>query len=102
VLQLKTALRGVVRPPKLLASVQPTLSAEARAAGLKGPVILDGTIAPDGSVQNIKVLKSVEGLNDIAIAAFRQWRYEAPALDENGKPVEVRVTVAFPFRDEPQ
>ena len=102
VLQLKTALRGIVRPPKLLSSIQPTLSAEARAAGLKGPVILSGTIGPDGTVQNIKVLKSVEGLNDIAIAAFRQWRYEAPALDENGKPVEVRVTVAFPFRDEPQ
>jgi TonB family protein len=93
---------GIVRPPRLLSSIQPTLSAEARAAGLKGPVILSGMIGPGGTVQNIKVLKGVEGLNDIAIAAFRQWRYEAPALDENGKPVDVQVAVAFPFRDEPQ
>jgi TonB family protein len=91
----------LVRPPKLLSSIQPTLSAEARAAGLKGPVILSGTIEPDGTVQNIKVLKSVEGLNDIAIAAFKQFRYET-ALDENGKLVEIRVTVTFSFRDEPQ
>jgi TonB family protein len=100
--QLKTATSGFIRPPKLLSSIQPTLSAEARAAGLKGPVILSGTIGPDGTVQNIKVLKSVEALDDIAIAAFRQWRFEAPALDANGKPAEVRVTIAFPFRDEPQ
>ena len=100
--QATTMTSGVVRPPKLLSSIQPTLSAEARAAGLKGPVILSGTIGRDGTVQNIKVLKSVEALDDIAIAAFRQWRYEAPALDENGKLAEIRVTVAFPFRDEPQ
>jgi len=102
VTQMKTAGAGsVVRPPKLIHSIQPTLPADARAAGLKGPVILSGTIGPDGSIQNVKVLKSVEGLDDIAIAAFKQWRYEV-ALDANGKPVEVLVTVAFPFRDEPE
>jgi TonB family protein len=91
-----------LRSPKRIYSVQPTLPAGARAAGLKGPVILSGTIASDGTVQNIQVLKSVEGLNDVAIAAFRQWRYEPPPLDENGKPVPIQVTVAFPFADEPQ
>lgn len=100
--QMKTTTRGGIRPPKLISSVQPVPSPGARAAGLKGPVILSGTIGPDGTVQNIKVLKSVEGLDDIAMAAFRQWRYESPALDEAGKPVDVRVTVVFPFRDEPE
>jgi TonB family protein len=103
VTQMKTAGAGsVVRPPKLIHSLQPTLSAEARAAGLKGPVILDGTIGPDGSIQNIKVLKGVEGLNDIAIAAFRQWRYAPPDLDETGKPILMQIAVAFSFKDEPE
>jgi len=91
-----------LRAPKKLYGPQPTLSPEARAAGLKGPVILSGWIAADGTVQNIKVLKSVEGLNDLAIAAFRQWRYEPLPLDENGKPVPIQVTVVFSFADEPQ
>ena len=68
VTQMKTAGAGsVVRPPKLIHSIQPTLPADARAAGLKGPVILSGTIGPDGSIQNVKVLKSVEGLDDIGM-----------------------------------
>jgi TonB family protein len=91
-----------IRAPKLIYSLQPTLSAEARAAGLKGPVILMATIGEDGSVRDIKVFKGVDGLNDIAIAAFRQWRFEPPSLDENGKPLKMQLTVAFPFRDEPQ
>jgi TonB family protein len=91
-----------IRAPKLIYSLQPTLSPEARAAGLKGPVILDGTIGPDGSIQNIKVLKGVEGLNDIAIAAFRQWRYAPPDLDETGKPILMQIAVAFSFKDEPE
>jgi TonB family protein len=99
--QARTAGSGFVRAPRLTSATQPTLPPEARAAGLKGPVIVSGTIAPDGTVQNITVLKSVKGLDEIAIAAFQQWRYE-PAVDENGKSLEVRVTVAFPFKDEPE
>ncbi len=91
-----------LRAPKQLYAPQPTLSPDMRAARLKGPVILSGWIAADGGVQNIKVLKSVEGLDEIATAAFRQWRYEAPPLGSDGKPVPIQVTVVFPFRDEPE
>jgi TonB family protein len=92
---------GTIRPPKLIHSIQPTLPPEARAAGIKGPVILTGKIAPNGYVQDIKVTKGVDGLTDLAIAAFRQWRYEPPALDASGTPVTIQISVVFPFRDEP-
>jgi len=90
---------GTIRGPKLIYSIRPTLSAEARAAGLKGPAILMGIIAEDGSVRDVKVLKGVEGLDDIAIAAFSRWRYE-PAVDQNGKPMQVQVVIALVFKDE--
>lgn len=99
--QMKATAPGTVRAPKLLYSIQPTLSPEARAAGLKGSVVLSGSIAPDGTVQNISVVKGVEGLNDLAIAAFKQWRYEAPPLDESGRAVTIQVSVQFTFVQEP-
>lgn len=90
-----------LRPAKLLHSVQPTLTPEARAAGLKGPVILSGTIDASGSVQDIKVVRGVEGLNELAMAAFKQWRYAPPSPDDKGKPVRVQITVVLPFGDGP-
>lgn len=90
-----------LRAPKKLYAPQPTLTAEARAAGLKGPVILSGTIDENGKVRDIKVLRGVDGLNEIAIAAFRRWQYELPSPEEGAQPRTITITVAFPFKDEP-
>ncbi len=92
-------MMGAARMPKKTHSVEPVLPPNARAAGLKGPVILTGTIGSDGYVTKIKVLKSVEGLDELAVAAFKQWRYE-PVLDDQGKPIPMQTTAVF-FKDEP-
>jgi TonB family protein len=57
----------------------------ARAANVSGIVIVDITVAVDGTVTNAKVKRSIPLLDDAALAAVRQWRYE-PAR-RNGQPV---------------
>lgn len=89
-----------LRAPRQIRTVRPTLPPEARAAGLKGPVGMTGVIAADGSVQEIKVFRSVKGLDEAAVAAFKRWRYEPPSLDASGKPQRIQVTVMMTFQED--
>jgi protein TonB len=63
---------------------------------VEGDVILQATIARDGSVVDVHVLRSVPLLDDAAMAAVRQWRYSTPTL--NGQPIDVVMTVTVRFR----
>jgi TonB family protein len=84
-----------IRPPLKTYHVNPTYPAEAREAGLQGVVILDATIDTNGTVRNLEVLRSVPGLDEAAMAAARQWRFEPPLL--NGQPVDVVMTLTINF-----
>ena len=86
---------GVVRPPQKVHHVAPSYPAIAQAAHISGVVILEALIAEDGSVREVKVLKSVPLLDTAATDAVRQWRFTPTLL--NGVPVQVimSVTVAF-------
>jgi TonB family protein len=68
----------------------------ARAAGLQGVVVLEITVGPDGIVSQARVLRGQPLLDQAAIDAARQWRYE-PTL-QNGTPVAVRFTATVDFR----
>jgi TonB family protein len=83
--------------PVLIQKIEPAYPAELRKRRIAGVVIAEGTIATDGSVEDIRVLKSPsEDLSAVATSAFRQWRYK-PALCD-GNPIRVYVTVTFTFR----
>jgi periplasmic protein TonB len=86
---------GVVRPPQKVHHVAPSYPPIAQAAHISGVVILEALIAEDGSVREVKVLKSVPLLDTAATDAVRQWRFTPTLL--NGVPVQVimSVTVAF-------
>ena len=58
-------------------------------------VILDALIAEDGSVRDVKVLRSVPLLETAAVEAVRQWRFTPTLL--NGLPVQVIMTVTVTF-----
>lgn len=79
-----------VQAPKLRSSVKPVYPPEAKAKGIKGSVILEARIDTAGIVTDLKVLRSVAGLDQAAIDAVKQWRYEP--LD---KPVVFTVTIRF-------
>ena len=84
-----------VPPPAKIHDVPPVYPPAAREAGVQGLVILEATIDPTGTVGNIEVLRSVPELEEAAIAAVDQWRYEPTLVD--GAPVSVLMTVTINF-----
>jgi protein TonB len=95
---------GVARPgngvlePKLLRQVKPQYTADAMRAKVQGVVWLDCVVLPDGTVGNIDVVRSLDpvfGLDQEAVKAARQWRFEPGT--RNGEPVAVLVTIELTF-----
>ena len=78
--------------------VKPQYTAQAMRAKIQGEVLLECIVQPDGSVGNIRVVRSLDasfGLDQEAIKAARQWRF-APGTKQ-GQPVPVLVTIAIAF-----
>jgi TonB family protein len=86
---------SVIRQPRPIVQVDPEMPAAARQAGIQGVVILEIRIDAEGRVSDTKVLRSIPMLDQAALDAVRQWRYEPTLL--NGKPVPVVIAVAVPF-----
>ena len=84
-----------VTPPRRIHDVHPVYPPAARAAGIEGVVILDATIDPTGEVSEVEVLQSVPELDQAAIAAVEQWRYEPTLVDGVAVPVSMTMTVNF-------
>jgi protein TonB len=86
---------GVVRAPQKVHHVAPSYPPIAQAAKISGVVIIEALIAEDGSVREVKVLKSVPLLDAAATDAVRQWRFTPTLL--NGVPVQVIMSVTVSF-----
>ena len=84
-----------VPPPTKIHDVPPVYPPAAREAGVQGLVILEATIDPTGEVGSLEVLRSVPELEEAAVAAVEQWRYEPTLVD--GAPVSVLMTVTINF-----
>jgi protein TonB len=85
-----------IRQPVKIVDVRPVLPAAAAQAGVRGVVILEVTIGRDGSVTDAKVLRSIPLLDQAAIDAVKQWRYDVTHLNGEAVPVVMTVTVSFP------
>jgi TonB family protein len=84
------------RRPRLISRVEPEYTADARAKGIKGAVLLAVTVAKDGSVQDVFIKRALfPSLDESAIQAARKMRFE-PAL-QNGEAVSQAITVEFYF-----
>jgi TonB family protein len=87
---------GGVSAPKVLYDPDPEYSEEARKAKYQGTVVLWLVVAPDGKPQDIKVQRSLGmGLDEKAIEAVRQWRFEPAKKDGHAVPVMINVEVNF-------
>jgi beta-N-acetylhexosaminidase len=88
---------GVV-PPSIVKQTRPAFSREAKQAGIAGTVVLECVVLPDGTVGDVRVIRSVDktyGLDDQAVKAAKQWRFRPGTKD--GKPVPVLVTLEMTF-----
>jgi protein TonB len=85
-----------ITAPRLLREVKAEYTDEARRKGMTGDVVLEIVVRRDGSVGDVSVLQGLgAGLDQRAIAAVRQWRFDPARL--RGAPVDVIVEVAVEF-----
>ncbi len=88
---------GGVSPPKGIYTPDPEYSEEARKAKYQGVVVLWLIVNPDGRPRDIKVARSLGmGLDQKAIEAVRNWKFEPAKKD--GQPVAVQINVEVNFR----
>ncbi len=81
--------------PEAITKVPPVYPDAARAAGVKGTVLVQALVGKDGRVAEAKIVKSIPELDEAAVNAVRQWVFK-PALS-GGKPVAVWVAVPVRF-----
>ena len=82
----------------LLRSVRPAFTNEAVRAKIQGTVELEAIINSDGTVGEIRVVRSLDsvfGLDEEAIKAARQWKFK-PAM-RFGQPVAYRARLSVDF-----
>lgn len=85
-----------VTPPKPVYSPTPQYSKQAKKDKYQGNCALSLVVGPDGKPYDVKVSRFLgEGLDEKAIEAVRNWRFQ-PGL-KDGKPVAVAVSVEVKF-----
>jgi periplasmic protein TonB len=88
---------GGVSAPRPVFTPDPEYSEEARKAKYQGTCVLWLIVGPDGKPRDIKVSRTLGlGLDEKAIEAVKQWKFE-PAM-KDGKPVAVQINVEVSFR----
>jgi TonB family protein len=88
---------GTVSAPRLLTQVRPRYTGAALRNKIQGTVVLEAVITSDGCASQIRVVKSLDrGLDEEAVAAVLQWRFE-PGRLAGGEAVDVLVTIMLDF-----
>jgi TonB family protein len=86
-----------ITPPSIQREVKPDYTEEGRRRNIEGDVVVEIVVRSDGTVGAVKLLKGLgAGLDERAMDAVRQWRFN-PAQGY-GTPVDVIVEVAVEFK----
>jgi len=92
----RSKLPAGVSAPTVLYKIEPEYSEEARKAKWQGTVVLSLVVDEKGHPQQIKVAKALGlGLDQKAIEAVEQWRFEPGKKDGKGVAVYATVEVNF-------
>jgi TonB family protein len=89
-----------ISAPSIVRQTKPNYTPDAMKAKIQGDVTLEAVVMPDGTVGDVRVIKSLDkrmGLDDEAIKAAKLWLFN-PGKDRGGKPVPVMVTLILSFR----
>jgi len=81
----------------LIKEVKPKYTSEALRDRIQGTVVLEALVTGDGCTSRIRVVRSLDarGLDDEAVAAVAQWRFDPGRL--GATPVDVLVTIVLDF-----
>jgi protein TonB len=88
---------GAVSAPRLIKEVKPRYTDEALRNMIQGTVVLEAVVTGEGCASQIRVVRSLDrsGLDEEAVAAVAQWRFEPGRLA--GAPVDVLVVIMLDF-----
>ncbi len=93
--QRRTRVGGNVQAAKLITQIRPVYPPLAKQARIQGTVKLQAIIAKDGTIMQLEILSGHPLLQQAALQAVSQWRYQPTLL--NGEPVEVITTIDVVF-----
>jgi TonB family protein len=86
-----------VTAPTLLSQVRPNYTADAMQRKIQGTVVLEMIVDTDGIPRDVRIVRSLDahGLDEEAIRAAKQWRFNPGRF--GGIPVEVQVMLVIDF-----
>lgn len=88
-------LSGNQIPPKTMSKVDPVYPDKAREGGISGVVTLKVRISEEGLVEAVKVISSIPLLDQAAVDAVKQWKFEPKIIKNKAVPVVFSITVPF-------
>jgi TonB family protein len=88
---------GAVSEPRLTKEVRPRYTNEALLNRMQGTVVLEAVVSRDGCTSHIRIVRSLDpgGLDEQAVMAVAQWRFEPGRVGTT--PVDVLVTIVLDF-----
>jgi TonB family protein len=88
-----------VQTPKLIHEVKAYYSPDALQAGIAGTVLMECVVEPNGACDHIKVVKPLyPSLDDQAVKALRDWRFQPGSRAGQAVPTLVTVEIAMTCR----
>jgi TonB family protein len=91
---------GAVSGPRLIKEVKPKYTSQALRNTIQGSVVLEAVVTVEGCASQIRVIRSLDagGLDEEAVMAVAQWRFEPGRLGTTPVPVIVTIVVDFSVR----
>lgn len=91
---------GRIVPPRKIRDYAPVFPANLRGTGVNSTVVMEGRVALDGYITDIRIVGDAHpDLASAAVAAVREWKYTQTLL--NCQPVDVLMTITVNFKTGP-
>lgn len=84
---------GDLGPPRRAGN--PVYPKEAQGAGIQGTVLAEILVNEAGIVTDARIVRSIPLLDEAALQAVREWRYDPSIVDGKAVPVRMTVNVSF-------
>ncbi|MCP5102269.1 MAG: TonB family protein [bacterium] len=91
----KEPVHGSHGRPKLVKRVKPKYPEAALKKKIHGQVLLDAVVDKRGNVGDVYLVDGVPGLNEAAVAAVKQWKFDPMVSGDKSGPVRFTVNVLF-------